>query len=112
MKRLTMFLAALLLAACAQLGAPAPETLPQRIAVTVSTVTAVRESATSLLVAKRISVADAENVQRQADTVVAGAQVARSLASADPAAADAKLQQVRAVLLALQSYLLAKEAAK
>jgi hypothetical protein len=101
--------ALMLITACAQLGMPAPETLAQRIAVTVSTVTAVRQSAGTLLAAKKISVADAENIQAQADNVVAGAAVARTLAPIDPAAADAKLQQTRAVLIALQAYLLSKE---
>lgn len=98
-----------LLVACAQLGTPAPETLSQRIAVTVASVTAVRTSTTTLLTAKKLSVDDAENIQRQADNVIAGAQVARSLAGVDPTAADAKLQQTRAVLTALQAYLATKE---
>lgn len=113
--RTGVFLAALCAAVmvfvigCAQLGVPAPQTLSQRIAVTVSSVTAVRQSTTVLLTSRKISAADAENIQAQADNVVAGAQVARSLAGIDPAAADAKLQQTRAVLLALQQYLASKE---
>lgn len=98
-----------LVTACAQLGVPTPETLNQRIAVTVGTVTAVRASTTTLLTAKKLSADDADNIQRQADNVIAGAQVARSLATTDPAAADAKLQQTRAVLTALQQYIAAKE---
>lgn len=94
---------------CAQLGIATPETLSQRIAVTVATVTTVRQTATTLLVAKKISADDAQNIQSQADNVVAGAVIARNLAPVDPAAADAKLQQTRAVLLALQSYLASKE---
>jgi hypothetical protein len=108
-KSITLMLAALLLSACAALGLSTPETLPQRIAVTVSTVTAVRTSAVTLLAAKKLSVADAENIQQQADNVIAGAVIARNLAPVDPAAADAKLQQTRAVLLALQTYLASKE---
>lgn len=105
-------LLAFVLVACTSLGAPAPQTLNERIAVTVTAVTAVRQSATSLLVAKKLSVQDAENIQQQADNVVAGAQIARTIAGVDPAAADAKLQQTRAVLLALQAYLASKEAPK
>lgn len=105
-------LLALVLIACTSLGSPAPQTLNERIAVTVTAVTAVRQSATTLLTAKKLSVQDAENIQAQADNVVAGAQIARSLAGVDPTAADAKLQQTRQVLLALQAYLAAKEAAK
>lgn len=106
---LMLALLALVLAACTTLGTPAPQTISERIAVTVATVTAVRQSATTLLQAKKISVADAENIQQQADNVVAGAQVARSLAPVDPSAADAKLQQTRAVLTALQAYLTTRE---
>lgn len=99
-------------AGCAQLGVPTPETTAERIAVTVVSVTAVRQSAQTLLVARKITPDDAENVQRQADNVIAGAQIARSLIGSDPAAADAKLQQTRQVLLALQAYLAAREGAK
>lgn len=105
-------LLAVLLVACTSLGAPAPQTLNERIAVTVTAVTAVRQSTTTLLTAQKLSVQDAENIQRQADNVVAGAQIARTLAGVDPAAADAKLQQTRQVLLALQAYLATKEAPK
>lgn len=109
---LVLALLAFVLAACTSLGAPAPKTLNERIAVTVTAVTAVRQSATTLLTAKKLSVEDAENIQRQADNVMAGVQVARSLSPVDPNAADAKLQQTRQVLLALQAYLATKEAPK
>ena len=108
-KSLTTMLLAFVLVACSSLGAPAPQTLNERIAVTVASVTAVRQSATVLLQAKKISVTDAENIQQQADNVVTGAQIARSLAPVDPNAADAKLQQTRAVLTALQAYLATRE---
>lgn len=111
-KPLVLALLAFALVACTSLGAPQPQTLNERIAVTVTAVTAVRQSATTLLTAQKLSVQDAENIQRQADNVVAGAQIARTLAGVDPAAADAKLQQSRAVLLALQAYLASKEAPK
>ena len=101
-----------LLVGCAQLGVPTPETTQERIAVTVASVTGVRQSTLTLLQAKRITPDDAENIQKQADNVIAAAQVARSLVGVDPAAADAKLQQTRAVLLALQQYLLTKQEKK
>lgn len=105
-------LALAFLAACGSLGLATPETPAQRIAATVVSVTAVRQSAQTMLVAKKITPDDAENIQRQADNVIAGAQVARSMLGVDPAAADAKLQQTRQVLLALQAYLAAREGAK
>ena len=111
-KKLSMFCAALLLVGCAALGVPTADPLSQRIAVTVVTVTEVRNQTLFLAQAGKLTKEDAENIQRQADTVIAAAAVARTLAPVDAAAADAKLQQTRAVLLALQQYLLAKEAKK
>jgi len=102
-------LAAVALVACTSLGSPAPQTLNERIAVTITAVTAVRQSTTTLVAAGKLSAQDAENIQQQADNVRTGATIARSLAGVDPTAADAKLQQTRAVLLALQSYLASKE---
>jgi hypothetical protein len=111
--RNTLALVALvILTACAGLGVPSPQNTGERIAVTVVSVTAVRQSATTLLVAKKISPDDAEHIQRQADNVIAGAQIARAMLAVDPAAADAKLLQTRQVLLALQAYLAAREGAK
>jgi hypothetical protein len=101
-----------ILTACSSLGMLEPQSPAERIAATVVSVTAIRQSTQTLLVAKKITPDDAEHVQRQADQVVAGAQIARSMLGVDPAAADAKLQQTRAVLLALQSYLAAREGAK
>ena len=108
-KTFVLALGAVVLAACGSLGTPVPQTLNERIAVTVNTVTAVRKSAETLLVAGKLSRADAQNIQQQADNVVAGAQVARTMVSVDPGAADAKLQQSIAVLTALQAYLATKE---
>ncbi len=103
-----LFMCAMLLSACAQLGVPTPQTTEERIAATIVSVTAVRETTLTLLQAKKITPDDAENIQRQADNVRAGAIVARSLVGVDSTAADAKLQQTRAVLLAVQQYLIAK----
>jgi hypothetical protein len=75
----------------------------------MSAVTGVREAALTLLTAKKISADDAQNLQKQADNVRAGTVIAQSLLATDPAAADAKIQQTRAVLIALQAYLAAKE---
>jgi hypothetical protein len=108
-KKLSMFLVALMLVGCQTLGVPSPETLSQKIAVTVVTVTEVRKQAFDLLVVKKISPEDAKNIQSQADNVVAAAQVARTMAATDPVGADAKLQATRAALVALQAYLLSRE---
>lgn len=99
----------LMLAGCAQLGLAPAETFNQRLAVGYSTVTAVRQSATTLLVAKKITAEDAQNVQRQADNARAGLDIARGLEKTDPTAANAKLLAVRTALTALQAYLVSKE---
>jgi ribosomal protein L17 len=97
-----------LVSACAQLGMESPQTLNQKIAVTVSSVTAVRQSATTLLQAKKITVADAENVQATADQVIAAAKVAQQMATTDPTGAATKLETARTVLNALSAYLATK----
>ena len=96
-----------LAAACAQLGLPTPQTFSERLAVGYVAVTAIRDSATKLLVAKKISADDAQNVQNQADNARAGLDIARKLADVD--AANAKLASVQAALVGLQSYLAARK---
>lgn len=95
---------------CATVSAPAPQTLSQRLAVTITAVTAVRQTTLALLQAKKITPEDAENIQTQADTVMTGAKVVQTLAAFDPPAAEAKLVSTRSVLVALQSYLAIREA--
>lgn len=102
-------LALLSLAACAQLGIPQADQFNERVAVGYATVTAVRASATTLLDARKISSADAVNVQQQADTARAGLDIARTLDTTSPAAADAKLQSALTVLTALETYLRSKQ---
>ncbi len=94
---------------CSQLSVPQPKTTEERIVVALATVSGVRDAAATLLAAGKIDVADAENVQRQADNVRAGVMLARSMLSADPSGADAKLRQTQAALAALQAYLATKE---
>lgn len=100
------------LAGCAQLGVPAPETMPQRIAVGLSNVTQVRKAAVILLKADKISVRDAENIQAQADNAATALNIARVIAVDDPAGANAKVSSAIAVLTALDAYLATKEPAK
>lgn len=92
-------------AGCAQLGLPKPETFNQKLLVGVSTVTEVRKTSTALLEAKKINSADHENIEQQADNARAGLEIARTLAKSNPNAADAKLTAVRTALTALQTYL-------
>ena len=96
-----------LVSACASL--PTPDTFNQKLAVAISTVTAVRSTATTLLQARKISADDAQNVQTTADTARAGIEVARTLSKVNMAAADGKLTAVTTTLQALQSYLTARQ---
>jgi len=93
------------LAACANLGVPTPGTLNEKIAVGLTTVAAIRVSATNLLTAKMITVADAENVQQAASTARTGLDVARVIGETQPTAADNKLTAIMTGLKALQVYL-------
>lgn len=99
----------LALTACAQLGAPTPQTFNERLAAGYGTVTQVRSTATALLTAKAISVDDAANVLRTTDTAREGLELARSIAATDAAGASTRLQTSVAVLTALQQYLLSKQ---
>lgn len=115
MKRLSLFLATCalaLLTACAALGVESPTTFNQKLAVSVATVTEVRNTAATLLVAGKITAADAQNIQAQADVAREGLNVARSLAGTDVTAAGTRLEVTTAALRALQTYLIAKQGVK
>lgn len=96
-------------AGCAQLGLAAPETFNQKLAVGYATVTQVRETATSLLVAQKIGSKDAENVQASADVARVGLDTARTMAAVDPTAANAKVDAIRTGLTALSAYLASRQ---
>lgn len=101
-----------LLVGCAQLGVPTPDTFNQKLAVGVASVTEVRQTATTLLVAGKITSADAENIQKQADTARDGLNVARGLSGTDLSAASNKLTAATAILQALQTYLITNQGSK
>ncbi len=69
----------------------------------------VRHVAETLLKADKLTVDDAENVQKQADNARAALDIARALMVSNPAAADAKLQATMSILNTLRGYLAAKE---
>lgn len=97
-----------ILPACTTLGVPQPQTFNERLAAGYSTVSGVRNAATSLLQAGSISADDAENIQVQADNARAGLDIARVVSNTDMQAADAKLQATLLVLEALDQYLRSK----
>lgn len=97
-----------LLAACASVGLPTPQTFNERLAVGYATVTIVRDTATTLVTASKISPLEAQNVQNQADHARDALDLARVTAKTDPASADTRLTATLQLLTALQSYLAAK----
>lgn len=105
-------IAILALSACAALGTPTPDTFNQKLAVSVATVTEVRGTALTLLTAKKISVADARNVQAAADVAREGLNVARGMSSTDLNEASTRLELVNSTLRTLQAYLVEKQGAK
>jgi len=96
------------LAACAQLGLPTPTTMNEKLAAAQGSVTQVRTTATNLLTAKQITVADAENALKVTDAASEGIAVARTLSATDPNAAQARLTMIVTTLTAIQAYLASK----
>ena len=99
------FLLLFIVAACAQLGLETPQTPEQKVAAGYATATAINQSATSLLNAKKISSADAQHVLDSTRNARAGLDIAKTIAKVDPKAADAKIQTQLAILNALNSYI-------
>lgn len=94
---------------CAQIGIQ-PQTFNEKLAVAVTSVTAIRASATALVQAKKITADDGQNVQNQADTARQGLDLARTINATNPQGAADKLGAASAVLTALQGYLASKGA--
>lgn len=101
-------LCALAILATACQNIPAPKTFNQSAAVAVVSVTQVRQTATILLTANKITKADAQNVQNQADNARRGIEVARVLYKADPVEGQSKLSTVVQGLTLIQQYLASK----
>lgn len=95
-----------LLAGCALLGVPAPETFNQRAAFALGQVTAVRESATELVTSGGITADDAVNIQRQATTARGGIDLAVAFHATDPEQAENRLLAAQVILDALKAYLM------
>lgn len=105
LKHWAFYMAALLLAACAQLGVPAPDTFNEKLAAGYGAVTQVRTTATLLVDAKKITSADGQNVLAATDAARQGLDVARDLSKTDLASAEGKVNAIRATLTALSGYL-------
>ena len=107
-RTLQLFIAALLLSACTTLGVPTVTTFNEQLAVGYTTVTTVRQTATTLLQAKKITADDGQNVLNVTDGARTGLDIARSISKTDLQAATNKLDAVRTILVGLQTYLASK----
>jgi len=112
MKTFRLFFAPVILLAmsfvmsgCGQLGLPTANTFNQKAAVAIAAVSQIRDTATQLLTAGKISATDGENVLASTDAAMTGISLARSMQATNPTGADTKLQSVSAALTALQAYL-------
>lgn len=112
MRKYTYGFSALLLivlTGCAFLGLPVPDTFNEKVAVGYSTVTSVRNSATSLLNAGQIKAEDGQNVLEQTDNAREGLDIARQIHAVDPDGANSKLSSVLIGLNALEVYLRSRQ---
>lgn len=101
-----LFLTLILLSSCAYLGIPQAETFNAKLATGYITVTSVRETTTSLVSADAISPQDAANIQRTADAVRSGLDIAKTLGAG---AGDDKLASSLILLTELQKYVNSKK---
>ena len=107
--RYSLALMVLLLASCASLGVPSPTTFNQRALLAKESVAGAVALSTTLLNAHKISSADSENVQKQADNAMEAVNIASSIRSTAPGASEEKLQSAETILKALQAYLKARQ---
>lgn len=97
--------AVLSLVACSSVGLPEARTFMERSAVAYGTVTAVRNTTTDLLVAKKLGYSDARNVLRQTDIARTGIDAAVAAYTQSPAEGETKLEAASRILRDLQSFL-------
>lgn len=104
-----LFACALILAACAQLGVPSPDTFNKRALAGYQTVETIATTAGSLRSAGKLSDADRDNVVATSRTAIAALDLARQVHATNPQAGEDKLSATITVLAALSAYLAAKE---
>lgn len=106
--KLLMGFAIVILTACQALGVPVPSTFNEKAAAAITTVTSVRNTAGNLLISRKISADDAQNVQDQADNARAGIEIAIQIHATDPGTAENRLTAVLTGLNAISEYLVTK----
>ena len=103
-----MFVLALL-AGCASLGLPTPQTFSEKLTAAYGAVEVVNNTAVTLLDAKKITSADGEHILTTSQQARIGLDIARTMAKTDPAAADSKVTAIKTALTAVQTYLDGRE---
>lgn len=106
--KLLMGFAIVLMTACSTFGVPVPQSFNEKVAVAISSVTEVRNTAATLLTSSKISVDDAKNIQEQADNARAGIEVAKAIHATDPSVAENRITAVLTGLNAISQYLATK----
>lgn len=95
----------LILAACASLGVPAPQTFNQRALAATATVNTASQTTLTLLQARKITPDESDRYIDRTETAQEGIRVARSLHATDPNAAEDRLALVIAALQILTAEL-------
>ncbi len=103
MRALAVLMIGAVLAACAQMGVPQPQSCQQRLAYAYGVNTAVREASVAELKAGAITTEDMEHIIALNDQARALLDAARTLP--DPAQAESRLALATAVLTELQAFL-------
>lgn len=101
-----------LLVACASLGLLSPKTFEDKLTAAVATHTAAANTVALLLNQKKISSADAENIQAQLVELRKGLDIARSMGKVNPVSAENKLASITTALTAIDAYLTATSSGK
>jgi hypothetical protein len=84
------------------------DTFNKRLAVGKIAATTVRQTATALLDAGKLSSADGENVLQSTDVARAGLDIAEKLSATDLTSAEAKLTAAKTILDSVRAYLLTR----
>jgi hypothetical protein len=104
-----LWLLALLLSGCAQLGIAPAKSFDDRLAYAYGTNTAIREASTSALNAKQITSEDMEHVMAVNDQARSILDAARGMKGIDPKAAEGRLVLATNLLVQLQQYLRSRQ---
>ena len=103
MKRLSLIFAGFVLVFAGCASTVPTGTFNDKAAIGVQTVTLVRQSATALLTAKKITVEQDKTIQAQLDLVISSIKIAKSLEVNDPTNASAQLAAALEQLAALKT---------